>query len=169
MKKTRLRRMTQSAMIAALYVLLTYLSSLLGLSSGAVQCRLSEALCVLPLYTPAAIPGLMLGCLIANFVTGALPPDLVFGTLATAMGAVGCHLIGRGLRRDNVLRAVLATLPNLVANTLIIPPVLRYAYGLQDAYWILAVQVGLGELIAGTVLGAALALSLPRVWKHHML
>lgn len=67
------RRITESAAIAALYVTLTWLSSLVGLSGGVIQFRLSEMLCILPCFTPAAIPGLAVGCLLANLLTGALP------------------------------------------------------------------------------------------------
>ncbi|HOA84750.1 MAG TPA: QueT transporter family protein, partial [Bacillota bacterium] len=73
----------RAGIIAALYVALTFLSAAMGLASGVIQLRLSEALCVLPVFTPAAIPGLAVGCLIANFATGAVVLDVIFGSLAT--------------------------------------------------------------------------------------
>ena len=68
----------QAAMIAALYVVLTYITNLLGLASGTIQVRFSEALCILPVFTPAAIPGLFIGCLISNLITGGIIWDIIF-------------------------------------------------------------------------------------------
>ena len=73
----------QAAMIAALYVVLTYITNLLGLASGTIQVRFSEALCILPVFTPAAIPGLFIGCLISNLITGGIIWDIIFGSIAT--------------------------------------------------------------------------------------
>ena len=67
----------QAAMIAALYVVLTYITNLLGLASGTIQVRFSEALCILPVFTPAAIPGLFIGCLISNLITGGIIWDII--------------------------------------------------------------------------------------------
>ena len=75
--------MSQAAMIAALYVVLTFLASALGLASGSIQVRFSEALTILPFFTPAAVPGLAVGCLLSNVITGCALPDIIFGTLAT--------------------------------------------------------------------------------------
>jgi hypothetical protein len=77
------------------------------------------------------------------------------------LGAVGCRLIGRVWHSGCLGNLIVGTLPNVVANTVIVPLVLRYAYGLEDALWLLAAQVGAGELISGTVLGVLLALALP--------
>ena len=87
------RALTQGAVIAALYVALTYLASLLGLSSGVIQVRLSEALCILPIFLPAAVPGLAVGCLLANALTGAVVMDIVLGPVATLAGALGTRLL----------------------------------------------------------------------------
>lgn len=150
----RLRHLMQAAIIAALYVALTWLSAAFGLSGqGAIQLRISEALCILPYFTSAAIPGLALGCLLANLVTAAALPDLVFGTLATLLGALGTYF----LRRFRWL----AALPPIAANTLIIPFVIRYAYiGIEDALWFLFLTVGAGELLSVGVLGTLLLLAL---------
>ena len=75
--------LVQAAMIAALYVALTYVANLLGIASQAIQVRFSEALTILPYFTPAAIPGLFVGCLLANILTGCAIPDIVFGSAAT--------------------------------------------------------------------------------------
>ena len=135
------RALTQGAVIAALYVALTYLASLLGLSSGVIQIRLSEALCILPLFIPAAaIPGLTIGCLLANALTGAVVLDIVFGPIATFIGAVGTCALRRHPR--------LALLPPILSNAVIVPWVLRYGYGAPDAIWYMALTVGLGEIIS---------------------
>ena len=147
--------LVRAAVIAALYVVLTYLASLFGLSGqGLIQVRFSEALCILPYFTSAAIPGLTVGCLLANILTGALPMDIVFGTLATLLGAIGTRLLKK--------YRLLAPLPPIVANTVIIPFVLRYAYELPDAFWLLFVTVGAGEIISVGILGLTLLISLER-------
>ena len=119
--KKRTIYLTQGAMIAAIYVVLTVFAGAFNLASGAVQVRISEALTILPIFTPAAIPGLFIGCLIANILGGAVIWDIVFGSIATLIGAVGTYL----LRKNKWL----APLPPIIANTIIVPWVLKYAYG----------------------------------------
>ncbi len=97
--KRTLLLIVQAGVIAAVYVALTFASALLGLASGAIQVRISEALCVLPLFTPAAIPGLFIGCAMANFLTGSLPMDVLFGSLSTLLGALGAYCIGRQVKK----------------------------------------------------------------------
>ena len=92
-KKTKL--LTQGALIAALYVVLTYVTNLAGMASGAIQVRISEALCILPAFTASAVPGLFVGCLAANLLTGAALWDVVFGSVATLLGALGTRYFGR--------------------------------------------------------------------------
>ena len=146
----KMRFMTRSAMIAALYVVLTYVSALLGLSGqGAIQVRFSETLCILPYFTGAAVPGLTLGCLLANILTGAHVLDIIFGTLATLLGACGTHLLRKW--------RYLAPLPPIFFNTLIVPFVIRYAYFSQEfALPYLFLTVGIGEVISVGVLGLLL-------------
>ena len=161
-KKT-VRYMTTGALIAAVYVAVTLLCSLAGLSSGVVQVRLSEALCVLVLFTPAAVPGLWIGCMIANLTTGVIW-DVVFGSLATLLGAAGGRLLARlseradraGKGRRAALCRCLIPLPTVAANTLIVPFVLKYAYGYGDAVWLMMAAVGLGEIISAYVCGLLL-------------
>ena len=148
------RALTQGAVIAALYVALTYAASLMGLSSGVIQLRLSEALCVLPLFLPAAVPGLFVGCLLANLLTGSVVLDIVCGSLATLIGAAGTRLLRR--------RPWPALLPPILANTLIVPWVLRFGYGMPDAVWYMMVTVGAGEILSVGVLGSLLYLALRR-------
>ena len=148
----RLVGLMYAALIAALYVLFTHLSAAFGLASMAIQIRISEAFCILPIFTPWAIPGLWMGCLIANFTTGALPFDVLFGSLATLLGAVGARLLRR--------IPWLAPLPTVLANAAIVPPVLIFVYGLEDAWWLLVLTVGAGEVLSAYVLGLVLWVSL---------
>lgn len=136
---------TQAAMIAALYVVLTVFINAFDLASGAIQVRISEALCVLPVFTPAAVPGLFIGCLISNTVTGAMAPDIIFGSMATLIGAFGTYI----LRNSKFVY----TLPPVLANAIVVPFVLKFAYQLGDAYWYLALTVGAGEVLSICVLG----------------
>ena len=91
MRNKKVLRITQAAMIAAIYVVLTVFISAFNLASGAIQVRISEALTILPVFTPEAIPGLFLGCLISNLVTGCMPLDVVFGSLATSASSKTMH------------------------------------------------------------------------------
>ena len=158
--------MCRAAMVAALYVVLTWVSATLGLDSKTPQCRLSEALAVLPLFMPAAVPGLAVGCFIANVIFSPMPADWIFGTLATLLGALLCYVIGRVWHSYRLPNLIVATLPNVVCNTVIIPLVLQYAYGLEDGYVVLALGVGAGELLSGTALGTVLALAIPMSIKR---
>ncbi len=141
-----------AGLIAAIYVVLTLLSNALGLASGAIQVRVSEALCVLPLFTSAAVPGLTVGCLISNLLTGCLWQDILFGTLATLLGALGARLLRRF--------AWLVPLPTVLANTLVIPFVLAYAYGMEQGIGILMLSVGVGELLSAYLCGVVLLYAL---------
>ena len=151
----RVRYITLSATIAALYVVLTLISAAFGLSSGAIQLRISEALCVLVALTPAAIPGLTIGCLISNLVASANILDIIFGTLATFLGALG----GYYLRKKKWL----ITLPTLLSNVIIVPLVIVYGFGVKDmALPLVALTVGIGEFLSATVLGTGLLLILQK-------
>ncbi len=139
----------KGGIIAALYVVFTYISYTMNLSGQlAVQLRLSEALTILPFFTSAAIPGLTIGCLLANLLTGSVVWDVVFGTLATLLGAIGTFL----LRKYRFA----APIPPIISNTLIIPFVLTYAYQLPDGIPLLMLSVFLGEAICCGVLGILL-------------
>ncbi len=147
----------QAAIIAALYVVITYFVAAFNLASGAIQVRISEALTILPVFTPAAIPGLFIGCLLANTLTGAVIWDIIFGSLATLIATIGTYL----LRKTKFLY----TLPPVLSNAIIVPLVLQKAYGLEDAYWFLFLTVGLGEVISVCVLGFLLKNALSRYEK----
>ena len=149
MKNKKALYITQAAMIAAIYVVLTYIVNMTGLASGVIQIRLSEALCVLPAFMPAAVPGLFIGCLISNLICGAVIWDVIFGSLATLIGAVITYL----LRKKSKW---LLPVPAIVSNTVIIPLVLTYAYGVPDAIWFSAITVFLGKFISCGILGMLL-------------
>lgn len=142
------------AVIAALYVVMTYLTNMIGLANGPVQVRISEALTILPLFTPAAIPGLFIGCLLSNVLTGAIVWDIVFGSLATLLGALGTYALRH--------RFFLAPLPPILANALIIPFVLRYAYALEGSVPYFMLTVGIGEIVSCGILGLLLYYSLEK-------
>ena len=150
--------LTRGAMIAALYVALTYFSNLFGLANGAIQFRLSEALCILPMFFPEAVPGLFIGCLISNLITSANVFDIIFGSFATLLGAIGARL----LRKLPTRLLWLATLPTVLSNILIVPPVLIFAYGATDAYLWLVLTVGIGEIVCASLGGAVLGYSLKK-------
>lgn len=153
MKNKNVMFLTHASMIAALYVVLTFAANAMGLANYAVQVRFSEALAILPFFTPAAVPGLFIGCLISNVLTGCALPDIIFGSLATLAGAVGT----RALRRMKWL----APLPPIAANAIVVPFVLKYAYGIQPL-WFSFLTVTAGELISCGVLGMLLLFSLEK-------
>ena len=142
--------MTHAAAVAAIYIVLTMVFQ--PISFGPVQFRVSEALCILPFFTPAAVPGLFVGCLLSNLFCGAAALDVIFGSLATLIGAVGSYL----LRHNRWAVCV----PPIMANTIIIPWVLRYAYGSADLIPVAMVTVGAGEILPIGVLGNALLAAL---------
>lgn len=154
MKNKNVLFLVQAAAIAALYVVLTWLANQLGLASGVIQVRFSEALTILPFFTAAAVPGLFLGCLLSNLLTGAVIWDIIFGSLATLIGAIFTYL----LRRTKI--KWLAPLPPILANTVIVPWVLRFAYGSPDAIWYMTLTVGAGEIISCGILGMILLFAL---------
>lgn len=137
-----------SAAIAAIYIVLTTIAAGFGIASGAIQVRFSEALTVLPFITPAAVPGLTIGCLVSNILTGCVLPDIIFGTLATFLGAVGSY----ALRKNRWL----VSIPPIVSNTLIIPFVLTYAYHIPGGIPFFMLTVGAGEVISCLILGQIL-------------
>ena len=143
----------QAAMIAAIYVVLTLIGA--SFSYGEVQVRISEALTILPAFTPAAIPGVFLGCLISNILGGCILPDIIFGSLATLIGAVFTWML-----RNK--RKYLAPLPPIIANVLVVPFVLKYGYMVPLPIPFMMLTVGIGEVISCGVLGLILYTALNR-------
>lgn len=144
-------KITQGAVIAALYVVLTLIFA--PISFGPLQVRIAEALTILPMFTAAAVPGLFVGCILANILGGAIIWDVVFGSLATLIGA----WLGYMLRSNRWL----VPIPAIAANTLIVPFVLKYGYGFTDIPLpLLVVYIAAGEIagcyILGEILGTVL-------------
>lgn len=156
MRNKNINFLTQAAMIAAIYVVLTYVFA--PFSFGEVQVRIAEALTILPVFTPAAIPGLFVGCLIGNILGGAILPDIIFGSLATLIGAFFTYQL-----RDK--NKFLAPLPPIAANTIVVPFVLRYGYGVALPIPFMMLTVGIGELLSCGVLGMVLYFAL-RKYKN---
>ena len=142
--------LVQGAAIAAVYVVLTVVFA--PLSFGNVQIRFAEALTVLPYFTPAAIPGLFVGCMIANLFGGAIPADILCGSLATLLGAFLSYKIRR--------HKYLVPIPPILANTLVVPFVLYYGYGMHLPIPFMMFTVGVGEIASCGVLGLIILLSL---------
>ncbi len=153
MKEKNVTFITQAAMIAAIYVVLTLLFR--PVSFGEIQVRISEALTILPLFTPAAVPGVFAGCLIANIIGGGILPDIIFGSLATLIGAVLTYRL-----RERT--PFLAPLPPIAANTVIVPFVLFYGYGVNLPIVFMMLTVGIGEVLSCGVLGLLLYTALKR-------
>ena len=155
MKSKKVVFTTQAAMIAAVYVVLTLVFAPFGF--GQVQFRIAEALTILPMFTPAAIPGLFVGCLLGNILAGSILPDIIFGSLATLIGAVGSYL----LRKHRYL----VPLPPILANILIVPFILRYGYLIILPIPFMMLTVGIGEVVCCGILGIALMFALNK-YKH---
>lgn len=145
----RTLELTRASLIAALYVALTLIANAMGLASGAIQLRLSEMLTILPVFTKAAIPGLTAGCMVANLLTGCALWDMLFGSLATFLGALGTYYIGRRLPAAGPIFPILS-------NSLIVPKVLQLVYGAEGTYAYFVLTVGIGELLSCGVLGLLL-------------
>ena len=155
MKRHSTLYLTRGAMIAALYVALTYLSSLLALDKGPIQFRISEMLCVLPVFFPEAVIGLTIGCALANLSTASLALDIVFGSIATLIGAIGARL----LRKLPKKLAWIIPIPTILANAVIVPFIIKYVYMTEGIYWVFFLTVGLGELVCAGIMGSLLYFS----------
>ena len=141
------RSLCLSAVIAALYAALTLL--LAPISYGNLQCRVSEAMTLLPMLMPSAIPGLFVGCLLANILGGASILDVVFGSLATLLAAIGTYALRK--------KPLLAALCPIVANGVIVGSVLSYVWALPLLLTMAEVAIGeVGAVIIGFVMLAAL-------------
>ncbi len=156
--KRKSRFIAEGAMIAALYVVLTVLSMLLGLDKMAVQLRFSEALTVLPAFMPSSVMGLFVGCLIANTVTGCTVVDIAVGSLTTLVAG----LVTRKLKNSPYI----APLPAIVGNTLTVPLVLAYSYKVETALPLIFLTVFLGELVSAGILGTVLTYTIKRHKKN---
>ncbi|MCI5551595.1 MAG: QueT transporter family protein [Clostridiales bacterium] len=141
----------RSAVIAALYAALTL--ALYPISFGAVQFRVSEALTLLPIVMPEAIPGLFVGCLVSNLIGSATPWDIIFGSLATLIAAILTY----ATRRNKILAAFWP----VICNTVIVGLVLALTLNLP--VFLTMGEVGLGELAVVYTVGMAMLAALKRV------
>ena len=157
MRRKRTLFVTRAAMIAALYVVFTMIANAFGLANYAIQVRFSEGLTILPFFTPAAIPGLFAGCMVSNILTGAMPLDVIFGSLATLIGALGTYFLRKW--------KWLAPLPPIVSNTIIVPLVLTYVYHFEGSLPYFMVTVGIGEIISCGFIGMSLLFALEKYKK----
>lgn len=146
-EKNYAKHIAYGAIIAAIYVALSLVFA--PISYGSIQVRIAEALTILPLFTPAAIPGLFVGCILANILGGCVMIDVIFGSIATLIGAI----IGYRLRANRWL----VPIPAIISNTLIIPLVLRFGYNVDLPYLLQAGYIALGEIVGCYILGELLA------------
>ena len=153
-RKNKTLYLTQAALIAGMYFVLTWVSNFAGLASGAIQLRLSEALCVLPYFLPSAVPGLFVGCLISNLTMGSVIFDTLFGSLATLIGAFFA---------SKLKNKWLVPLPTVIANTAIVPLVILFCYTEVRSvgiYFTILAGVFIGEVISAYVFGIILLLAM---------
>ncbi len=139
-------------LVAALYVVLTFISSIFGIASGPIQIRISEILCIMPMFTPAAVPGLFVGCLLSNILFGSGIWDIIFGSIATLIGAIGTHL----LRKHRFIGII----PPIISNMIIVPLVMKFTIASAESFWILVLMIGASELLSAGVLGELLYIPL---------
>ena len=155
MNDSRIKKLCRAAVIGALYAAVTLL--LAPISYGSLQCRVSEALCILPWFFPETTWGLFIGCLLANLLGGNGPLDVVFGSLATLFA---CLITARVKPRG------LALLPPVVVNAVMVGAMLAYVIS-PDSFWsaypVFALEVAAGELVAMYVLGLPLSYLLERI------
>lgn len=163
---SRVKKLTFSAMISAIYFIFCFIEQ--SFASGAIQCRLSEALCLLPLFFPEAILGITIGCLIFNITTGIIY-DAVFGTLATLLAGIITYLIGRFIK-NTFLRIFLGGLSPVLLNAIIIPFVIIYGYESPDQYFYLFFTIAIGEALAIYVVGSIIYFPLKKIFtKYHFI
>ncbi|MGN1098343.1 MAG: QueT transporter family protein [Clostridia bacterium] len=140
-KKLTTKMIAQGAMIAALYAVLVLIFHPISFGKeNGIECRISEILTVLPVFTPAAVPGLFVGCLIGNIFGGGSIVDIIFGSLTTLLAA----FLTYKLRRNRFL----AVLPPIVLNGVIVGGYLPKVYGLPIPVWLSMVLVAAGQLVS---------------------
>lgn len=142
------RDLARAAIIAAIYALLTV--ALAPISSGLIQCRVSEAMSILPYFTFSAVPGLFIGCILGNLLMGAPFYDVLFGSLATLIAAYVTFWMRKRVSK------YLAPLPSVLVNALVVGALLVYVYDIGVSYWVAAGYVAIGQAIACFVIGLPL-------------
>lgn len=162
---SKVKYIVHASVIAALYVVFTALSNMFGLSGMPVSVRLSEALTILPAFTPSAIWGLFIGCILGNTLTGCHILDILFGSLATLLAAFFTRILTKKIKNDK-LRRFIAPIPPVLINTAVIPFLLSYVYNLEGTVFLLAITVFLGETISAGILGILLYGLLKKYERH---
>ena len=127
---------------------------MLGLANMAIQVRFSESLTILPFFTPAAVPGLFIGCIISNLLIGSMPMDIIFGSIATLLGAMGTRLLKKN--------QWLAPIPPIITNMIIVPWILKTVYQFEGSYFYFMVTVGIGQVISCGFLGMLVLFALKK-------
>lgn len=166
--RKKVRDLVLGAVIAAMYAVLTYVAAAMNLAYGPVQFRFSEAMCVLAVFTPAAIPGLAVGCLLSNLASPLGLVDWICGPLATLLAA-GCTYWVREIRWKRV--RILAPLPPVIFNALIVgfevaclsdAGVFSFGNASWGGFLAGALSVGIGELVVCYALGLPLLAAIER-------
>ncbi|MBQ2658483.1 MAG: QueT transporter family protein [Erysipelotrichaceae bacterium] len=145
-KRERLLHLAQGGIIAAAYAALTLIFA--PISFGPVQIRIAESLSILPMFTKAAVPGLFIGCILGNLLGGAVITDVIFGSVATLIGAY----LGYLLRKNRWL----VPIPTVISNTVIIPLVLYFGYDVQIPIYLMMLYIMAGEFVGSFLLGEVL-------------
>jgi len=167
MKNKYVRKIAFSGVIAALYAGLTYAT--MSFAYGAVQFRLSEALCILPFFFPFSVWGLFAGCIAANLFSPYLIPDIIVGPVASLLAALSTMYIGKMKSRDTIATKAFACFPPVIFNAVLIGAMIAYIMvgeGASDAFMPAFISsglwVGLGQLTVMYVIGLPLMIYLPR-------
>ncbi len=146
-KKLGAKTVAQAAMIAAIYVVLTFVFQ--PISFGSMQCRVSEILTILPVFTPAAIPGLFVGCLLGNIFGGAMLLDIILGSLTTLVAAVGTYMLRE--------RRILAALSPILLNGIVVGSYIPFLYSPEIPVWLSMIYVAAGQIVSCGVGGLLFA------------
>ena len=165
MRKFTVKDLTLAAMVAALYAVMSYFGNIFGLSYGPIQFRYSEALIAFAALTPAAVPGLTIGCVLSNLGSAQLGIyDIVFGSLATLLAALFAYLFRKIRVRGMPL---LSLAGNVVFNAFIIAGMIVLVAGTPELFWINVVQIFISELAATYALGLPLFLLMDRLNRKY--
>ena len=152
-KLNKVKVLSRSAIYISLYIALCYVFA--PISFGMIQVRIAEALCIMPLFDPFAIVAITIACFLSNLLISVSLIDAVFGSIATFIGLILIIYI----KKNNFF---LKMLPTVLSNAIIIPFVLKYAYGINEPLWLSGLTVGIGEVISVMGLGYLLYLYLNR-------
>ena len=152
----KVKNLVKAGIIAALYVVLVVVFSYS--SFGPIQFRIAEMLTILPLFTPAAIPGLFIGCLLANVLGGAVFLDIVFGSLATLVAAYMSYRLRK--------KEWLVPVPPVLINAVVVGIILKFVYAEAGSVWVLMGSVFLGQMVSAYGLGMILMKALKPFRKY---